>query len=393
MNKLLTKIANSFSGLNKAVSCSINLSNEENEVVGGLFSFINNEINLEVELNEIPSDELKKLPIIITIEGKGVLNKFVELPLEKIRVRNIIPNLKEDDFYINYTPNLIGTWVSLVRKDSLDKILNQHKIPFENIIDLHIGPSCIQWLSGISSELPSKLGDSLLKYSENTLVDIEKRNHDEPITSKLLGLTTISYKNHLPLVSALVSLANLNKLHKGEIWNKNTQNQKDKKAFYSTVKVSLGLLLLVFMGNLVANQMLERSYNENIAKSQTFESLNNEAKLLKEEVKSKEAFVKDLGLGINPQFGFFVDEIGQTVPKKIQLNQININPLSKSIRNNKLIEFGNGTIILGGFCQTPQTCNEWVSELRELNWANKIELKEFKFNKDNIGEFQIIITF
>ena len=75
------------------------------------------------------------------------------------------------------------------------------------------------------------------------------------------------------------------------------------------------------------------------------------------------------------------------------MSRLIVNPLKKAIRKKKLIEFKKEIIEIGGFCKSSQVCNEWVQELRTLNWVKKIELVEFKFNKDNIGEFIIEVSY
>ena len=117
MSKLFNKIATGFSGLNKLISISINLSSEFPELEGGSFVLSNGEVNYESCIKDFKKEEILKFPVVLTIEGKGVLHKFTETSSDKIKLRNIIPNIKEEDFYINYTPNANGTWVSIVRKD------------------------------------------------------------------------------------------------------------------------------------------------------------------------------------------------------------------------------------------------------------------------------------
>ena len=102
MNKLFNKIATGFSGLNKLISVSINLSNELPQLEGGSFVLSNEEVNFDANIDSFKKEDISSFPIILTIEGKGVLHKFVETPLGKIKLRNVIPNIKEDDFYINY---------------------------------------------------------------------------------------------------------------------------------------------------------------------------------------------------------------------------------------------------------------------------------------------------
>ena len=101
----------------------------------------------------------------------------------------------------------------------------------------------------------------------------------------------------------------------------------------------MGILLLVFMGNMVFNQILNGTYNEKVAIALTHTDLVNQAASLQEEEKLKKEFIEKLGLEVNPQFAVFSDEIGETVPQSIQLNRLIVNPLKKAIRKNKLIEF------------------------------------------------------
>ena len=392
MNKLLSQITKQFSGLNKALSLVIDLSQEELKLEGGEFSFNNNEINFENSFDKLSNDTLQKSPLILTVEGKGVLHKFIELKPDKIKIRNIIPNLKEEEFYINLTPNSKGTWVSLIRKDLIERILNQLNIPLENVIDLHMGPITVQWLSEVVEQLPTVLGQSLLNLSDKDLIEVTRPDTITNYPTKILG-NNLEYKFHLPIISALVSFSGLNSSYKKPTWLENTNNQKSKKIFQSTLVLMLGLLLLVFMGNLIIKQILAGKLNEKLAESHKYNNLNNKARLLQKKVDLKEGFIHELSLETNPQFAYFSDEIGQSVPKKIQLSSININPLKKAIRKNKLIEFKSGQIVISGFCKTSQICNEWVTNLRELRWPSHIELKEFKFNTDNIGEFKINVFY
>jgi len=147
------------------------------------------------------------------------------------------------------------------------------------------------------------------------------------------------------------------------------------------------------MGNMVLNQILNSTYNEKAALALKHSDLVNQAVALQEEEELKREFIQKLGLEVNPQFAVFSDEIGETVPQSIQLSKLIVNPLKKTIRKKKLIEFKNEIIEIGGFCKSSQVCNEWVQELRNLSWIKKIELVEFKFNKDNIGEFTVEVSY
>ena len=392
MSKLLNKIATGFSGLNKLISISINLSNEFTKLEGGSFILSNGEVKFESDINDFKKEEILKFPVVLTIEGKGVLHKFTETSSDKIKLRNIIPNIKEEDFYINYTPSLNGTWVSIVRKDLVSKVLEDNNLSIDYVIDLYLGPTAVQWLTEISNDLPAFVGGSELTYQNNQLQSIRK-SLEGHLKNRIIFGVDLEFNKHLAFIGALVSFSQKNKIHKNELWTKNTSVLKDKKVFQNTVKISLGVLLLVFMGNMVFNQVLNGTYNEKVALALKHTDLVNQAVALQEEEELKKEFIQKLGLEVNPQFAVFSDEIGETVPQSIQLSKLIVNPLKKAIRKKKLIDFKKEIIEIGGFCNSSQVCNEWVKELRTLNWVKKIELVEFKFNKDNIGEFVIEVSY
>ena len=392
MSKLFNKIATGFSGLNKLISVSINLSSEFPELEGGSFILSKGDVNFELDINDFKKEDISKLPVILTIEGKGVLHKFVETSIDKIKLRNIIPNIKEEDFYVNYTPNEVGTWVSIIRKDLVSKILEEKGLLIDNIVDLYLGPTGIQWLTEMSNELPAFVGGSELTYKSNQLESIRKSSSGHLKNRFIFGVD-LEFNKHLAFIGALVCFSKRNSNHKNETWTKNNKTLKDKKVFQNSVKLTLGVLLFVFMGNMVLNQILNSTYNEKAALALKHSDLVNQAVALQEEEELKREFIQKLGLEVNPQFAVFSDEIGETVPQSIQLSKLIVNPLKKAIRKKKLIEFKKEIIEIGGFCKSSQVCNEWVQELRTLSWIKKIELVEFKFNKDNIGEFIIEVSY
>ena len=392
MSKLFNKIATGFSGLNKLISVSINLSSEFPELEGGSFILSKGDVNFESDIKDFKKEDISKLPVVLTIEGKGVLHKFVETSIDKIKLRNIIPNIKEEDFYVNYTPNEVGTWVSIIRKDLVSKILEEKGLLIDNIVDLYLGPTGVQWLTEMSNELPAFVGGSELTYKSNQLESIRKSSGGHLKNRFIFGVD-LEFNKHLAFIGALVCFSKRNSNHKNETWSKNNKTLKDKKVFQNSVKLTLGVLLFVFMGNMVLNQILNSTYNEKAALALKHSDLVNQAVALQEEEELKREFIQKLGLEVNPQFAVFSDEIGETVPQSIQLSKLIVNPLKKAIRKKKLIEFNNEIIEIGGFCKSSQVCNEWVQELRTLSWIKKIELVEFKFNKDNIGEFIIEVSY
>ena len=169
MNKLLDKLKSSYSGINKVLSLTVNLSDESQNLNGLIISQKKNTILPGENINQLDQEDILKIPFIFTCEGKGVLNKYIKTSWDKVKIRNVIPNIKEEDFYINYTPTSSGCWVSLVRRDTILEILKKHGLKQALMIDLHIGPSSIQWLNNSELVLPKTLGSNELIFNDNLL--------------------------------------------------------------------------------------------------------------------------------------------------------------------------------------------------------------------------------
>lgn len=391
MKKLFNNIKNSFSGLNKVLSVSVNLNNSDSSLIGSVYAYKKELINSICEFKDLPAEDKKNLPVILTVEGKGVLNKFVSQALDKIKIRNVIPNIKEDDFYINYIPNQKGTWVCLVRKTVVEAILKENDIPFNNVIDLHIGVAQVQFLTEVFSPIPNQISDKILTFEGKNLTDTNT-SENRMKSNEIFG-NTVNHNLQLSFIGVLISYAMLNANVKQNVWTQNYSELKDKKTFTSTLKLCLGVLLLIFIGNLIVNTIANNKLNTLANTVSEVNNLVSKVDALESNVNLKDKFIKDLGLSINPQFAYYADQIGETVPENIQLSEILINPIHKSIRKKKLIEFKKEVISISGYCSSPQDCNNWVEEIRKLHWAKNVELQEFTINKDLLGTFTITINY
>jgi Tfp pilus assembly protein PilN len=392
MNKLLDKLKSSYSGINKVLSLTVNLSDESQNLNGLIISQKKNTILPGENINQLDQEDILKIPFIFTCEGKGVLNKYIKTSWDKVKIRNVIPNIKEEDFYINYTPTSSGCWVSLVRRDTILEILKKHGLKQALMIDLHIGPSSIQWLNNSELVLPKTLGSNELIFNDNQLQEIQKVSDNSFKNNNILG-EQLTYNLHLPFIAAVVTLNNLNINQKDLEFTSTLNELKSKKTFESTLKLVLGLLLVMFMGNVVVNQLLKNSQLEINQEAESYKALNQKVQSLKNNVEVKNDFIQKLQLSKNIQYSFYAEQIGASTPKSIQLTQFQINPLNKNIRKNKLISFTNGQIKVYGVCKSSHNCNDWVEDLRAFKWAKTVELAVYNINKDRIGEFQINVEF
>ena len=76
---------------------------------------------------ELGKEKLQQLPVVLTIEGKGVLHKSVAQKMEKGSVSVVYPSIKLEEFFVQELLGEQHSHFSLIRKTLLEQIQNMKR--------------------------------------------------------------------------------------------------------------------------------------------------------------------------------------------------------------------------------------------------------------------------
>jgi hypothetical protein len=99
---------------------------------------------------------------------------------------------------------------------------------------------------------------------------------------------------------------------------------------------------------------------------------------LEEDVKEKERQVNLLGWNHGQNYAFLCDQIGQTVPSAITLNELSINSgkdKNRAAEQKDLIETGSMRII--GQSASVYVINDWIYALKQKPWVKTVQLEKY----------------
>ena len=161
------------------IACMV-LSKQKNKIL------IENKYTGLKQISEIQDKALKGLPVCLSIDGKGVLLKRVEKSGKQKLIQQILPNAKEDDFYLqgidsdeNYR------FIGAIRKEILESFIEAFNKIDVFITKLYLGPLALNNIIEIIGVKDFYTKHYQLTSGENEIHSIEKISESKQIIYKI----------------------------------------------------------------------------------------------------------------------------------------------------------------------------------------------------------------
>jgi len=338
-------------------------------------------VSIEKQVVDIASiDELvkhipKNTPVVISIDGKSLIHKFVQEEVGSKGLDFALPNARKEDFYVQTSAANGGSYISVIRKDVIDNILD--KFSKAKLIPalINLGPFVSSLTAFLFTEkVKFKSEFWSIEASSEGVTYTPTNNFD----SSFVFMNGESIRDFcLPVYS--LSLAYLADIDTPEI----EVSKSLKEEFQFKRAVWLGgwfMLSLVFI-ILLINFFFFSSYNEKYQNInnllQQNQSLLNRNDELKVKYTQMRRFIERSGLLEISKFSFYSDRIARIIPDSVQLTKIQIASINDKIRSDKPIVFNEGTIVISGKCTNSRFFNEWKDRLKEENWVETILINQF----------------
>jgi Tfp pilus assembly protein PilN len=368
------------------------------KIVKDHFQFENETTSIET-IEGLGKCLTSKIPVVLCITGKGVITREVDLGQDQSKLdllKQLFPNAKGLDFYTSLTKlEAQKGFINVIRKEQADKIIQSFVKENYDVIDVKIGSSSIFSLKRAIKLLPDELStlNHQFNFSNQKITHIITEPQELIIGDKEINsfsLTALSagfsflveqmgeYAGDIPLISELAT----------------------GFKYKQKVKVVGMSMLLVFFTVLLMNYFVFDHYNSkyNGLSSELTEyqgflvSYTN----LKEELAEKKELLQETGMSESSKASFYIDRIAASVPKGIQIESLETNPMLRKKTGDKQIKFNIGVITVSGTSKKSTVFNDWLKSITELDWVEKVE--KFTYNKtedkqNGLAEFYIEIKY
>ncbi|RKR09084.1 hypothetical protein C8C83_0684 [Flavobacterium sp. 90] len=332
----------------------------------------------------------KKQPLLIVVEGKGILNK--EIDFENEADLNWQKNIDYNTIYYTDIKGRKSNFISFCRKNIVDEIISKFQKSSFQVVDVYVGSFLAALLNNVLKKEVLFSNELRLEFEDDKLLSFVKEKETLKLIDYKIGEEIIS-STFLPLYGAVIHFFVQSK----EVSKTNNSALSSEELIYKKAFRVLGIVILTgFLTSLLFSYFLIQYYGTKNAelKQQTVYSNKSYQLILDLEIQKEKKLniLKESGVLSSKFLSYYGYEIIKTIPAAISLNELNIIPLKEEYKENKKAFFDNKTILIKGETYEESSFNNWLEGLRKMNWLQRFEIISLKKDKKNKSIFEIKIT-
>ncbi|AWM15191.1 hypothetical protein DI487_15885 [Flavobacterium sediminis] len=338
--------------------------------------------------NELLSIVDTKLPVILVVDGKGVLNKKIDFSNETDLAWQ--KNIDYNSIYHTSYKTDQALFISFCRKNIVEEWISYLQTAKIALIDFYIGNFPTVLLAEQINQTVILANETELEFENNLLIGFKKQLESQNKNYHLGDNTLSNYL--LPLYAVGIQFfINTESISKSEFETNAGEEQIYKKIFSA-----IGITMLVgFLVALTASYFGIQYYSsknaelniQNVYSNKVYQQILE----LEKQKKDKEGIIRDVGLLSDKFLSFYSYELAASVPSSIALTDIDVYPVVKEVKNKEKVEIEAKTIIVKGVTVDEDDFNDWLRTIKKLEWLQKFEIEALKKDKRNNTQFTIAI--
>lgn len=343
-----------------------------------------------------------KLPLYISVNGKGIIHKKViisgnESGQEVIHAALPGANASEFTFQVTATGQK-EEFISVLRNTVLDEIKDLLIAnEMTQIRGFFLGPFPIHNLLGNIDHNNESLtaGNYSFSFRSGFISEIHSVLSQEGIQNIMVGDEQINTNLLIAYGTALTHFTESNtRLSNTSPLNTIMEEYSEKKKFQRNGIIFITSLFALLLLNSIVFSNYWKKNNDTLSQLALNESSLKMYNLLREELADKKNFLEENAFLESSKTSYYADRIAESLPESIQLLSLKINPLKKRTNSEEEnLLFENKIIQVTGKCRKSTELNGWLKTLKENPWIRETLLTDYtQDNKNESGSFSLKLT-
>ncbi|HWW40108.1 PilN domain-containing protein [Pedobacter sp.] len=319
-------------------------------------------------------------PLAITVTGRGVLIKKTK-KLDEVReaaLQQVFPGFNLTEFYVQNFISGEDSFLAVVRKDIVDKMIAAFKKKGVEVLMLGLGPFVVDQV------LPQlNVYQDSLSFDGHRIKFREDKSW-ESYTQQLETDTGFALKIDLETMPEpfLLSYATAFQLILAEVLEpievdapeigENRAEYIAKLKFEKRGVLVLGLFFVLLLLNFLLFGFYNSSNQEMEGRAGRKSDLSANKKKMETEIKEKEVLVKKLGWNKGLGYAYICDQIGAGLPGSATLTEMSVE---------------SGLIKLKGTAENVYAINDCIYTFKKKSWVKDVQLE--KYTADDQKQAQV----
>lgn len=349
------------------------------------------------QLVDVLSKLKKRHPIILTITGKGVVSKQIDAANQSVKA--VMPSANADHFLFQ-TYGLQNTFGTVIRKEVVEDIIQQINAFGFFVEACYLGVATaggtFLYLNNnvaINELTPTICGKQIVLNEEGVIgisPSSEMETNFEMDGFQLSAAKLLAFSGTFQYVVNPVACTTIDSYILKE--NQEAISYRKKTTFIGKWFAVSFLLLVMFTFLIYIN-----FNNQHKQLSSFLDQSTQQISYLKnlEQEVAKRKRLAEL-TGVSERFGpaYYADRLAVTKPKEIIFKEVNVNPLSKKIKEQQEVLIDRNKIMITGEVSKSIYLNNWIKDTQEAySWIKEITIVSYDAGKQyKVPQFVLAIT-
>lgn len=302
---------------------------------------------------------------------------------EQIALQKAFPSLKISEFYYELIQLEENTYITICRKENVEKIVTELKGNNINCIGYSLGNCSVSQLIPFVKTSYLTTSNASISIKENQLksITIDPVIEHENYTINGLDISNSKTLSLAGIISYYTNQSHTVSNFKNEQY-KLTKDFTAENYFKKGMKLGLGILFTLLLINFLMFDYYSKKVENLNFKNQLNKANKAELVVLLNEITSKKRLVEDSSTSKGSIASHYFDEIGGSVPTTVALTALNYQPLLKKIEDNKEIILKTNILSIKGESTDGDNFTNWISKLEKMVWINSIKILEYGKSKN-----------
>lgn len=330
--------------------------------------------------------------LFFILNNQQVLLKKVDDIIDKEdAVKTAFPNIKISDFYYEISKNNEQSFVAICRKTYIDNLIAEYQSKGAIVIGFSLHNLALTSLIPFLKQSKIETSNNAISFSDKTIHEIKK--NDFSTTEYNINDLKISNKHVLSL-SGILSYFYNSKRNKSnfDTVEKELKTQYNNHRFNTLgLKTALGIVFSILLINFMFFSSAHSKMTTLNKEVSVSSSSKNTLLQLQNRVEQKIELTKNINSLSSSKTTWYLNELGKSVPAKLQLNVIDFQPLSKSIKRGKEIAVEKNTILVKGISKNNNSFSNWTAALELKDWIEEIVIVSHGKGQSTTSTFEFTI--
>jgi hypothetical protein len=351
---------------------------------------IENQQEMLTSLEELKKNIPNKVPVLLSIDGWGVLVKKILFKSED--QNDSLYNSNDFEIRKFFTGENKNGYMSVIRQDLLKDLITNIKTIGAGLLGVDFGPYAgIQLLMALNKEGEFRIGNRLVHIKNGMAEDIKGVSDSE---SSIISIGEDIISSALFTGYAMGALFFAGGLQGLEGGTEPINEFLYKKLIYYMTIMSLSVLLFGLLTNYFAFSHYQTRLAMLDSQFETDQSLYHKLEESEKDLKQKEKLIESSGLSGHTSFAFFADRLAFLMPPQIVLEGMNFQPLEKKLKKGQEATFSERLITITG--RTPESLliNDWIRSIKNEKWVRSVDMVYYGQEEKSINAlFKLEIKF